>query len=58
MENSVNGVYCFDVSSKKFEKISNECGFKLLCLEDELFVIDSSNLFSFVKLVNLELESV
>ena len=36
-----NGIYQVDVKSGELSKVSDDCGFYLVCLNDELYVLDS-----------------
>lgn len=49
--NPSNGVYCLNLNDMKLEKISDVAGFELLCLENELYVVDSGYLIYYKRVV-------
>ncbi len=49
--NPSNGVYCLNLIDRKLEKISDVAGFELLCLENELYVVDSGYLIYYKRVV-------
>ena len=48
-----NGIYQVDVKNGKLSKVSDDCGFFLVCLNDELYVFDSGLLINKIHKVDL-----
>lgn len=48
-----NGIYQIDVRNGRFDKVSDECGFDLLCMDDKLYVCDQTLFRGFLKEVTL-----
>lgn len=49
VERIENGIYRMNLETKTLEKVSNSCGFMLLNLEDDLYVVNSRFIFKKLK---------